>query len=127
MLILVMYFGIALGASLVLTPLCRLVARRSGLVAKPKEDRWHKKPTAMFGGVAIALTTLGVGVTLHPDARLWQLMGCGSLIAAFGLIDDVLSLKASTKLMVQISVASALVFFGLRLHWTESLLGDSML
>jgi UDP-GlcNAc:undecaprenyl-phosphate GlcNAc-1-phosphate transferase len=124
---LVIFYLVALAVSLLLTPLCRAIAHRLGFVAKPTEDRWHKKPTAMFGGVAIALTTLSVGLFLNPDLRLWQLIGCGLIIAVFGLADDVLSLKPSTKLIVQISVASALVYFGLRLHWTGSLAGDAML
>jgi UDP-GlcNAc:undecaprenyl-phosphate/decaprenyl-phosphate GlcNAc-1-phosphate transferase len=121
------YFLAALAISLVATPLCRLLARRWGFVAKPREERWHRQPTAMFGGVAIALTTLLLGLTMSPDARVWQLMGCGFLMAAFGLLDDVLPLKASTKLIAQILLASALVFFGLRLHWTGSMVGDAML
>lgn len=124
---LITFYLIALALSLALTPLCRLVAHRLGVVAKPKEDRWHKRPTAMFGGVAIAVTTLCLGLALAPDAWLWQLLGCGLVIAGFGLADDVLSLKPSTKLIVQITVASALLFFGFRLPWTGSLVGDSML
>lgn len=122
-----LFYLAALATSLVLTPACRYLAHRSGSVAAPKEDRWHKRPTALFGGVAIALTTLSLGAVAGPDARVWQLLGCGLVIAAFGLVDDILSLKASTKLMVQITVASALVFFGFRLQWTDSLVGDSML
>jgi len=110
------YFAAALAASLVLTPICRSVAQRLGLVAKPKEDRWHKQPTALFGGLAIAVTTLSLGIAMGPDAHVWQLIACGLAISAFGFVDDLLSLKASTTLVVQISVASALVFFGLRLH-----------
>ena len=45
----------------------------------------------------------------------------------FGLLDDYFSLKASTKLIVQIGLASALLFFGYRLGWTDSLIGDTML
>lgn len=120
------FFLLALAASLALTPLCRFVAYRSGFVAKPKEDRWHKRPTALFGGVAIALTTLVLGVVIGPDARLWQLLGCGLVVAGFGLVDDVLSLKPSTKLILQITIASALLFFGFRLHWTDSMIFDAM-
>ena len=40
-------FGVALAASLVLTFVVRTVARRFNLVAKPRPDRWHKKPTAL--------------------------------------------------------------------------------
>ena len=44
-----------------------------------------------------------------------------------GLIDDVLSLKPSTKLIAQIALASALLFFDYRLNWLESVTLDSLL
>ncbi len=51
---------VAVGASfafaLALTPLVRRLAQRFGAVARPKTDRWHKKPTAMLGGIAIFLS-----------------------------------------------------------------------
>lgn len=117
----------AAALSLALTPLCRVVAARLGIVAKPKEDRWHKAPTPLLGGVAIALATLGVGLTVEHQPLMWELIAGGALIAVFGAADDVLSLKPSTKLIMQISVASMLLFFGFRLGWTDSLVGDAML
>ena len=47
-------FLMALTLSLVCVPLCRLVALRRGFVARPREDRWHRRPVALFGGVGIA-------------------------------------------------------------------------
>jgi len=120
-------FLLAFGISLILTPVCRFVARRTGFVARPKADRWHKEPTALFGGVAIVLSTLTVGLTLRPTLTLWQLVGCSTAIAGFGLMDDLLSLKPSTKLIAQVTVASVMLFLGFRLDWTTSLVGDSML
>jgi UDP-GlcNAc:undecaprenyl-phosphate/decaprenyl-phosphate GlcNAc-1-phosphate transferase len=124
---LVIYFLLSMAASLLLTPVCRAVAHRLGFIAKPKEDRWHKRPTALFGGVAIVTTVLTAGLIIGPAGALGQLLLCGAAIAAFGFVDDVMSLKASTKLIAQITVASVLLFFGYRLQWTESLIGDSML
>ncbi len=126
MMSLALHFFIALVCSLALTPVCRAIAHRFGFVARPTEDRWHRRPTALFGGVAIAATTLGVGLSIAPDVRLWELMGCGLVLASFGFVDDVLSVKPSTKLIAQITVASALLFFGYRLHWTDSLIFDAM-
>jgi UDP-GlcNAc:undecaprenyl-phosphate GlcNAc-1-phosphate transferase len=120
-------FLLAFGISSILTPICRLVARRAGFVEQPKKDRWHRRPTALCGGVAIVVATVAIGLTTHPRLELLELLGCGVAIAAFGLADDVLSLKASTKLVAQITVASALLFFGYRLGWTQSMLGDAML
>jgi UDP-GlcNAc:undecaprenyl-phosphate/decaprenyl-phosphate GlcNAc-1-phosphate transferase len=127
MMTLAMYFLLSMAASLLLTPVCRAAAHRLGFVATPKEDRWHKRPTALFGGVAIAATVLVAGATIRPSGELWQLLVCGAIIAAFGFVDDVMSLKPSTKLIAQITVASLLLFFGYRLQWTESLIGDAML
>jgi len=36
----------------------RRYATGRGFVAKPKADRWHRRPTAMLGGVAIYIATL---------------------------------------------------------------------
>ena len=48
--------GITFALSLVMTPVVRAVARKTGFVAKPRADRWHSKPTALMGGVGIYLS-----------------------------------------------------------------------
>ena len=124
---LISLFLFALAGSLALTPVCRYVAKRAGYVAAPTADRWHKKPTALLGGVAISVATLGTAIATGRFADHWEIILCGAFISAFGLADDLLSLKASTKLIAQVMVASLLVFFGYRLEWTTSLVGDTML
>src|SRR5207247_265187 len=57
-------FLVALALSLILVPICRLAAIRYGHVARPREDRWNRRPVAMFGGVGIALV---VGSALLID------------------------------------------------------------
>jgi UDP-GlcNAc:undecaprenyl-phosphate GlcNAc-1-phosphate transferase len=121
------YFLGALALALVLTPVCRSLAHRLGFVASPKADRWGRRTTALFGGVAVFATVLALALAAGTAPRLWPLLVAGALIAGVGLLDDVLSLKPSTKLIGQISVASLLLFFGYRLHWTESAIGDAML
>jgi UDP-GlcNAc:undecaprenyl-phosphate GlcNAc-1-phosphate transferase len=124
---LLLQFVLALISSLALTPICRIVSRRTGYVAAPREDRWHRRPTALFGGVAIALTVLGMGAAIRPFSSVWPLLTAGGLLAAFGFLDDVLHLKPSTKLIAQILVASVLLFVGYRLHATTSMIADAML
>src|SRR4029078_4043427 len=121
------YFVAAFGMSLVLTPVCRALAHRYGFVAKPKLDRWHKRPTALFGRVAISAVTLGLGLTLGLQSTVTPLLVTAAMIAAFGLVDDAMSLKASTKLIAQVTAASALLLFGFRLQWLDSMVGDAML
>jgi UDP-GlcNAc:undecaprenyl-phosphate GlcNAc-1-phosphate transferase len=127
MVVLVAYFGLALVVSMILTPVCRRIARQAGFVAAPKEDRWHRTPTALFGGVAIASTTIALGVVVGPDIRLWPLIAGAAAMALVGLLDDVLTIKPSTKLVMQISLASMLVFLDYRLGWTDAPVLDAML
>ncbi|HEY7288090.1 MAG TPA: hypothetical protein VH497_21730 [Vicinamibacterales bacterium] len=121
------YILVSFGASVALTPVFRLLSQRLGQVARPQEDRWHRQSTALFGGLAIAIVTVAAGSTIDGLGQIRTLIACSALIAIFGFVDDTLSLKPSTKLVAQITVASILLFFGLRLHWMESLLGDAML
>ena len=123
----VTYALIGLGLCVLLTPLCRLAALRLGYVAGPRKDRWHREPTALFGGVAVFLAVVVPFAVLRPLGEIWVLVVSGGVIFAVGLIDDVMSLKPSTKLVAQIVVASALVFFGFRLQWVESLSIDALL
>jgi UDP-GlcNAc:undecaprenyl-phosphate/decaprenyl-phosphate GlcNAc-1-phosphate transferase len=120
-------FLAALALSVALVPLARMAATRFGYVAKPREDRWHSRPVAMFGGVAIALS-LFVGAFVFDIANeLRVLLATAGLMFATGLADDILTLKPSTKLVSQIALASVLLFFNYRLNWLESVTLDGML
>jgi UDP-GlcNAc:undecaprenyl-phosphate GlcNAc-1-phosphate transferase len=52
---------------------------------------------------------------------------CATLAFVVGLVDDFLALKRSTKLIAQIAIASAVLFFGYRLFWVRSITLDSLL
>ena len=120
-------FVLALALSLVLVPLCRLVATRGGYVAKPREDRWHRRPVALFGGVGIALTLFICAATLGVVREQPVLVLTAAAVFIVGFVDDILSLKPSTKLIAQIGLASSLLFFGYRLNWLESTTLDLLL
>jgi UDP-GlcNAc:undecaprenyl-phosphate GlcNAc-1-phosphate transferase len=120
-------FLVAFGVSLALVPLARALARKAGVVAHPKADRWHRQPTALLGGVAIAITVLGCALAFDGVHSQPVLFVCGLLICLVGLADDVLRLRPSTKLVAQIALASIFVFFHYRLDWTESRTLDSLL
>ena len=120
-------FALALTLSLVLVPLTRAIATRLGYVAKPREDRWHKRPVAMFGGVAIAASLfICIGV-FRLGRELAVLTGAVAMMFAVGFVDDLITLKPSTKLIAQIAGASMLLFFGYRLNWLHSYTLDTIL
>ncbi|CAN5439492.1 hypothetical protein BH18ACI2_BH18ACI2_25280 [soil metagenome] len=113
---------VAFALALVLTPLVRYGARRYGLVAQPKADRWHRQSTAMFGGVAIFLTvacTYLLFVSRMPHEPYgWVVMLSGSFLFLVGLLDDWLHIKPYQKLIGQVMGASLVVYYGLSLPWT---------
>ena len=113
--------------ALVLVPLCRRVALSVGKVALPAADRWHQQATPLFGGVAISIATLVCAIGFSDAASLVVPLSCGAIIFLVGLADDIRGFRPNTKLVVQIALASALLFFGYRLDWTESLTLSSVL
>lgn len=104
-----------------LTPIVRLIARRVRAVAQPKPDRWHRKPTAMFGGVAIYLAVaLSYFMFMPHDRGLRVVIGCSTLLFILGAIDDIFHIKPHQKLIGQVLGAALPVYFGLTLPWTSS-------
>jgi UDP-GlcNAc:undecaprenyl-phosphate GlcNAc-1-phosphate transferase len=104
-----------------LTPLVRLLARRFGMVAKPRGDRWHKQPTAMMGGAAIFLTFVAVYLALLPHTpRLWVVVAASAFLFAVGFVDDLLHIKPYQKLIGQVMGAAVVTYYGLSLPWTQS-------
>jgi UDP-GlcNAc:undecaprenyl-phosphate/decaprenyl-phosphate GlcNAc-1-phosphate transferase len=115
--------------ALLLTPLVRNLARRYGLVAKPKTDRWHKKPTAMLGGVAIWLAVaVSYLVFIRPNTTQdWShfpgsfldvVMGASTFLFLIGLADDFLHTKPYQKLIGQVMGSAFIIYYGLALPWT---------
>ncbi|HLA95337.1 MAG TPA: MraY family glycosyltransferase, partial [Pyrinomonadaceae bacterium] len=117
--------GIIIVISAIFTFTVRAFARKYGHVAKPKSDRWHKRPTAMLGGAAIFLATL-TGYVLFVPITLESaiIVGASSWLFFVGLIDDLYNIKPYQKLFGQLVGAIAVVGFGLTLPLTGNGLID---
>ena len=116
------FFIAAIGftLSILLTYFVRKFAGEKGFIAKPKADRWHKKPTAMLGGVSIYLATLFAYLILVPKtSQSLVVMGAGSFLFLVGLIDDVRVIKPYQKLIGQIIATAMVIGSGLTLFWTD--------
>jgi UDP-GlcNAc:undecaprenyl-phosphate GlcNAc-1-phosphate transferase len=106
--------------ALVLTPLVRLLARRIGVVAKPKNDRWHKKPTAMLGGVAIWLSVVISYFAFIPRTPYGLvIIAASTFLFLVGLVDDFLHTKPYQKLIGQVMGSAFVIYYGLSLPWTS--------
>ena len=112
---------LSLAVALIATPIVRTLARYWGIVAKPKADRWHKKPTAMLGGIAISVAVLlGVIFGIGPGKFSWTILIASTFLGLFGLLDDFLEFKPYQKVIAQIMGAAAVAYSGLLLPWTAS-------
>ena len=111
---LIIAFALALAAAAALTPVVILLARKRGWVVQPREDRWHRRPTAVYGGVAIYLAFLiAFFVMGRPGPRGLTLVGCASAMFLIGLVDDIVDLKPQVKFLAQLLVATIAVALGL--------------
>ena len=107
--------------AIVLTPVVRAVARNIGMVAKPKTDRWHKKPTAMLGGVAIWLSVvISYLIFIPPTVYGWVVIGASTFLFLVGLADDLIRTKPYQKLIGQVMGSAFIIYYGLALPWTSS-------
>lgn len=113
------YGSAAIGLSALFTAILRAVAQKYGFVAKPKSDRWHKKPTAMYGGIAIFLSTILLYLVLVPKTFESNVVIAGStFLFLVGLVDDLLSIKPYQKLIGQLFGSAIIVGYGLKLPMT---------
>jgi UDP-GlcNAc:undecaprenyl-phosphate GlcNAc-1-phosphate transferase len=119
--------AVAFALSLVAVPLCRLAALRLGFVARPREDRWHRGTVALFGGVGIAIVLFACSAIFGLVRAQPVLIATAVLMFGTGLVDDVLRIKPATKLIAQLALACALLFFDYRLNWLQSTTLDSLL
>jgi UDP-GlcNAc:undecaprenyl-phosphate/decaprenyl-phosphate GlcNAc-1-phosphate transferase len=112
---------VSFALALALTPAVRALARRLGFVAKPKTDRWHKKPTAMLGGLGIWLSVIITYLLFLPhSSQGWVIVAFSTFLFLVGLVDDIIHTKPYQKLIGQIIGAAAVVNYGLTLPWTRS-------
>ena len=110
---------VSLVVTIILTFAVRAFARRFNFVAKPKADRWHKKPTAMLGGAAIFLSTVSVYIAFAPKTfEPLTVITAAAFLFFIGLVDDVINIKPYQKLIGQLFGAVFVVGFGLKLPLT---------
>jgi hypothetical protein len=66
--LIVLVLAVALGTTLLTTPLVRVLARRIGAVVRPDERRVHERPTPTLGGVAMYLGFLAAMAPLKSPS-----------------------------------------------------------
>ena len=136
--------ALALVTSLIVTPVVRGAALRWGRISVASADRWHARPTPNLGGVAI-FVGFAVAVVLEmllvpadlsirdvsaravvPLTHRDGLLLAAVMIFALGLIDDLVRLRPSAKLVGQLVAASVLLMSGIGVWLTGFYIVDVM-
>ncbi|MBU1518983.1 MAG: undecaprenyl/decaprenyl-phosphate alpha-N-acetylglucosaminyl 1-phosphate transferase [Planctomycetes bacterium] len=126
--------------SVLLTIVAKKLTVRFGLLARPRNDRFHKKIVPLGGGIAIFFTILFACLAAivlvkilvagniteicgwnfedyiqgfsYKARQLWVIMGCSAALFLLGLWDDIKNLKPIPKLLAQFAVAFAAAYWG---------------
>ena len=112
----------ALVATALITPVCRLAALKLGVVDHPKDRGVHERTTPYLGGVAMlvgllaALWVAGRLDVFHDaivgNSELVGVIVGAALIVAVGTLDDARDVSAPAKMAGQILAGSAIYMFG---------------
>ena len=123
---LLMTFLVAMGLSLVFTPVAIKIAPKIGAVDIPKDGRrMHKRAIPRFGGMAIYIGTIGSLLIFGgPHERLYPVMIGGTLIYILGVIDDLKNLKPGLKFSAELLIAMAMYAMGLRIRFIANYFGE---
>ena len=116
---------IALGVSLLATRFVRDHARRIGIFDPFDPRKVHKEPVPRIGGLGIVIGVIAsVGAlialygysALNVDRPFVALAIGGVLMHLFGLIDDLLPVRARYKLLGQVLIATGVALFGFSIN-----------
>lgn len=106
-------------ASLILVPIVKKIAIHINAMDEPNARKIHKVPMPRLGGLAIFLAFL-LGYMLYGEisTQMLSILIGSFLLILVGIIDDIHSVKARYKLIVQIVAAAIVVLYG-DLSFTE--------
>ncbi len=110
------------------TPVVKTIGLKSGRVDRPNERKIHQRPMVRLGGVSIFAGTLAAllivwglgGFGLLPPDKEWEIWGVtlgGLAFFLIGLADDLFNLTSTSRLIMQIAVASLAWWTGVRIEF----------
>lgn len=111
---LLLTMAVTVAISFAATPLVKILAYKVGAIDVPRDNRrMHKEPIPRLGGLAIFLAfLLGVLLFAEIDRQMQGILLGAVMIVVLGVLDDILTLKAVPKFIVQIAAAAVAVYHG---------------
>ena len=101
----------------ILTPILIYYSKKKGLLDRPNQRASHKIPTPTLGGLPIFVglfTVILFCIGLQNCGRISVLIMSLTILLAVGVLDDILSLRASLRLLIQFALGIAIASQGLR-------------
>ena len=112
----ILFFLVPFVLSLALTPIVRQIALKNGLVSYPRPDRWHKRPTALLGGISIYLASvISAFIFGLINKNAWGLFLGATFLFIIGLADDKFHFAPYIKLFAQIIAGCIIILFGIHI------------
>lgn len=115
---------VALGVTVLATPLVRWTCIRWGIVPKLRDRDIQAVPVPRLGGVAMTigfLTAMALGSRIpymgpvFETSVPWAVMGGACAMCVLGVADDILELDWFTKLAGQLLIAGVMAYYGVQL------------
>lgn len=96
-----------------LMPIVIKIAKHVNAVSIPHSRHIHSKPMPLLGGLAIFISFLLCLIIFNVQSReLSAILFSSIFIVLLGLIDDINPLKSRPKFLIQLMIASIIVFYG---------------
>jgi UDP-GlcNAc:undecaprenyl-phosphate GlcNAc-1-phosphate transferase len=114
----VLGFLIAAAIVYLLTPLMGRLARRTGAVDNPTDDRrMHVAATPLLGGLGMYLGwMIPVMLLVEVDRPVWGIIGGATIVVAVGLFDDLYELEPIVKFMGQLLAIGVAIYFDIHIE-----------
>lgn len=115
-------FVLTLSISTIATSFLIKYLVKRNLIKKATDDRWHKNPTPVFGGVPIFIAFVITSLFfLKMDKPVLILLVTSTMMFLTGFIDDLKQISPPVKLLAQIIAASAVIVSGFALPLTGNI------
>lgn len=113
---------IALISALLLVPILRGLALKTGFVDLPANRKVHTRPLALLGGVGIYLSfALAVALTATFGIPITGIVAGAALLMILGLIDDRQGMNPLIKLAGQVAAAAIVIGCGVHVQFLNTL------
>jgi len=104
------------------TPLVKSLAYKVGAIDVPKDNRrMHKTPIPRLGGLAIFIAFLFAVIIFGKiDQQMQGILLGAIMIVVLGVLDDIMTLRALPKFLVQIAAAGVVVYHGCTIQFISN-------